>query len=155
MARQEVYLIIRWLNASDLWNKSLDILSRREHSVIELKNKLIRFNPDPNDLKDVIERLITSNFLDDKRFASAFIRSKAESGYGPNYISQYLTKKWITPDKYDMYSMEIDWEDKCLTQFNKKRKRVQMGFICLKIQKWPQKIKIDKNLVEKNIKPKK
>ena len=123
-----MYLIIRWLNASDLWNKSLDILSRREHSVSELKNKLIRFNPDPNDLKDVIERLITSNFLDDKRFASAFIRSKAESGYGPNYISQYLTKKGIPPDKYDIYSLEIDWEDKCLAQFNKKRRNKEINF---------------------------
>ena len=116
------------MNASDLWNKSLDILSRREHSVSELRNKLIRFNPDPNDLKDVIERLITSNFLDDKRFASAFIRSKAESGYGPNYISQYLAKKGITSDKYDIYSLEIDWEDKCLTQFNKKRRNKEINF---------------------------
>ena len=116
------------MNASDLWNKSLDLLSRREHTVSELRNKLIRFNPDSNDLQDVIERLITSNFLDDKRFASAFIRSKAESGYGPNYISQYLTKKGITPDKYDMYSLEIDWEDKCLTQFNKKRRNKEINF---------------------------
>ena len=116
------------MNASDLWNKSLDILSRREHSVSELRNKLIRFNPDPNDLKDVIERLITSNFLDDKRFASAFIRSKAESGYGPNYISQYLAKKGIPADKYDIYSLEIDWEDKCLTQFNKKRRNKEINF---------------------------
>ena len=116
------------MNASDLWNKSLDILSRREHSVSELRNKLIRFNPDPNDLKDVIERLITSNFLNDKRFASAFIRSKAESGYGPNYISQYLTKKGIPSDKYDIYSLEIDWEDKCLTQFNKKRRNKEINF---------------------------
>ena len=116
------------MKASDLWNKSLDILSRREHSVSELRNKLIRFNPDPNDLKEVIERLITSNFLDDKRFASAFIRSKAESGYGPNYISQYLTKKGIPSDKYDIYSLEIDWEDKCLTQFNKKRRNKEINF---------------------------
>ena len=89
------------MNAPDLWNKSLDILSRREHSVTELKEKLKRFNPDSSDLKDVIERLIASNFLDDARFASAFIRSKAESGYGPNYISQYLAKKGISSDKYD------------------------------------------------------
>lgn len=116
------------MNASDLWNKSLDLLSRREHSVSELRNKLIRFNPDSNDLKDVIERLITSNFLDDKRFASAFIRSKAESGYGPNYISQYLAKKGIPSDKYDIYSLEIDWEDKCLTQFNKKRRNKEINF---------------------------
>ena len=116
------------MNASDLWNKSLDLLSRREHSVSELRNKLIRFNPDSKDRKDVIERLITSNFLDDKRFASAFIRSKAESGYGPNYISQYLTKKGIPSDKYDIYSLEIDWEDKCLAQFNKKRRNKEINF---------------------------
>ncbi len=116
------------MNATDLWNKSLDILSRREHSVSELKNKLLRFNPDSDDLKDVIERLMTSNFLDDKRFASAFIRSKAESGYGPNYISQYLTKKGIPSDKYDMHSLDIDWEDRCLTQFNKKRRNKEINF---------------------------
>ena len=116
------------MNATDLWNKSLDILSRREHSVSELKNKLLRFNPDSDDLKDVIERLMTSNFLDDKRFASAFIRSKAESGYGPNYISQYLTKKGIPSDKYDMYSPDIDWEDRCLAQFNKKRRNKEINF---------------------------
>ena len=103
------------MNESDLWNKSLDILSRREHSVRELKNKLKRFDPESSDLKNVIEKLITSNFLDDERFAAAFIRSKAESGYGPNYISQYLTKKGISSDKYDMYSLDIDWEDICLS----------------------------------------
>ena len=116
------------MNASDLWNKSLDILSRREHSVSELKNKLKRFDPEASDLKKVIERLIASNFLDDERFATAFIKSKAESGYGPNYISQYLVKKGITSDKYDMYSLEIDWEDKCLKQFNKKRRNKEMNF---------------------------
>ena len=72
--------------------------------------------------------MITSNFLDDERFAAAFIRSKAESGYGPNYISQYLTKKGIPSDKYNMYSLEIDWEDKCLKQFNKKRRNKEMNF---------------------------
>ena len=88
------------MNASDLWNKSLDILSRREHSVTELKNKLKKFNPDSSDLLDVLEKLKSSNFLDDERFAASFIRSKAESGYGPNYISQYLLKKGISSDQY-------------------------------------------------------
>ena len=72
--------------------------------------------------------MIASNFLDDERFAAAYIRSKAESGYGPNYISQYLAKKGIPSDKYDMYSLEIDWEGKCLKQFNKKRRNKEMDF---------------------------
>ena len=121
-------LIIKWLNASDLWNKSLDILSRREHSVTELKNKLKKFNPDSSDLLDVLEKLKSSNFLDDERFAASFIRSKAESGYGPNYISQYLLKKGISSDQYDMYSLEIDWEDKCLIQYNKKSRNQKTNF---------------------------
>ena len=116
------------MNSSDLWNKSLDILSRREHSTLELKTKLKKFNPAPEDLRDVVARLKESKFLDDERFAAAYIRSKAESGYGPNYISQYLAKKGIPSDKYDMYSLEIDWEGKCLTQFNKKRRNKETNF---------------------------
>mgnify|MGYP005738595257 FL=1 len=27
-----------------------------------------------------------------------------------------------------MYSLEIDWEDKCLKQFNKKRRNKEMNF---------------------------
>ena len=121
-------LIIRWLDSSELWNKSLDILSRREHSVIELKTKLKRFDPFSQDLNDVIQRLIEAKFLDDERFAATFIKSKAESGYGPNYISQYLRKKGISSEQYDMYSLEIDWEDKCLGQFKKKSRNKELNF---------------------------
>lgn len=121
-------LIIRWLDSSELWNKSLDILSRREHSVIELKTKLKRFEPSIQDLNDVIQKLTEAKFLDDERFAETFIKSKSELGYGPNYISQYLRKKGISPEQYDMYSLEIDWEDKCLTQFNKKSRNKELNF---------------------------
>ena len=62
------------MDSSELWNKSLDILSRREHSVIELKTKLKRFDPFSQDLNDVIQRLIEAKFLDDERFAATFIK---------------------------------------------------------------------------------
>ena len=116
------------MNSSDLWNKSLDILSRREHSTIELKTKLKKFNPTPEDLRDVVARLKESNFLDDERFAASFIRSKALSGYGPNYISQYLIKKGINSDLYDMYALGIDWEENCLMQFRKKNRTNELTF---------------------------
>jgi len=115
------------LDTSELWNKSLDILSRREHSVGELKTKLKKFDPAYNDLNEVIEKLLESNFLNDERFAEAFIRSKSNSGYGPNYISQYLRKKGISSEQYDMYSLEIDWEDKCLSQFKKKSRNKELN----------------------------
>ena len=80
------------MNSVNLWNKALDILSRREHSSYELKTKLKKFESDEKDLNELIEKLKASNFIDDERFAASFIKSKAQSGYGASYISQYLLK---------------------------------------------------------------
>ena len=109
------------MNSANLWNKALDILSRREHSSYELKTKLKKFEPSETDLNEIIKKLKASSFIDDERFAAAFIKSKAQSGYGPSYISQYLLKKRIPSHLYDMNSLNIDWELVCKDQFEKKR----------------------------------
>jgi len=116
------------LNSINLWNKALDILSRREHSSYELKTKLKKFETDEKDLNQLIQKLKASNFVDDKRFATAFIKSKSQSGYGPSYISQYLLKKGISSDLYDINSLNIDWEYICRQQFEKKRRGKGINF---------------------------
>ena len=109
------------MNSLNLWNKALDILSRREHSTYELRIKLKKFKHEDKDLNETIEKLKASNFINDERFAVMFIKSKAKSGYGPSYIAQYLMKKRIQPDLYDINSLNINWESICIDQFNKKR----------------------------------
>ena len=116
------------MNSINLWNKALDILSRREHSSYELKTKLKKFETDEKDLNQIIQKLKASNFVDDRRFATAFIKSKSQSGYGPSYISQYLLKKGISSDLYDINSLNIDWESICREQFEKKRRRKDLNF---------------------------
>ena len=116
------------MNSINLWNKALDILSRREHSSYELKTKLKKFETDEKDLNQLIQKLKASNFIDDRRFAITFIKSKAQSGYGPSYISQYLLKKGISSDLYDINSLNIDWESICREQFEKKRRRKDLNF---------------------------
>tara|TARA_B100000700_G_scaffold314813_1_gene401938 strand:+ start:77 stop:511 length:435 start_codon:yes stop_codon:yes gene_type:complete len=116
------------LNSINLWNKALDILSRREHSSYELKTKLKKFETDEKDLNQLIQKLKASNFVDDRRFATAFIKSKSQSGYGPSYISQYLLKKGISSDLYDINSLNIDWEYICREQFEKKRRGKDINF---------------------------
>jgi len=116
------------LDSVNLWNKALDILSRREHSSYELKTKLKKFEPDEKDLNELIEKLKASNFIDDERFAALFIKSKAQSGYGPSYIAQYLAKKGISPDLYDINSLDIDWQSICKDQFDKKRQDKEINF---------------------------
>ncbi len=116
------------MDSVNLWNKALDILSRREHSSYELKTKLKKFEPDEKDLNELIEKLKASNFIDDERFAALFIKSKAQSGYGPSYIAQYLAKKGISPDLYDINSLDIDWQSICKDQFDKKRQDKEINF---------------------------
>ena len=55
------------MNTINLWNKALDILSRREHSSYELKTKLKKFETDEKDLNQLIQKLKASNFIDDEK----------------------------------------------------------------------------------------
>tara|TARA_B100002019_G_C21217702_1_gene572892 strand:- start:374 stop:808 length:435 start_codon:yes stop_codon:yes gene_type:complete len=101
------------LEPVNLWNKALDLLSRREHSVSELRTKLKKFSEDSTELENIIKRLKDSKFLDDKKFSESFVISKSKSGYGPHYIEQYLRKKGVNVCDFDMYSYDIDWAAIC------------------------------------------
>ena len=54
-----------------IYNKSLDLLSRREHSAFELIQKLKNRYGSSKLINDAIIRLQESNLLDDQRFAEA------------------------------------------------------------------------------------
>jgi regulatory protein len=104
----------------NLWNKALDILSRREHSVAQLKSKIRKFQDDAKQIEDLVNKLIDMNLLSDKRFAESLIKSKSEIGYGPNYIEQLLQKNSISKNDYDLYSLNIDWHAICKNVAEKK-----------------------------------
>ena len=54
---------------SDIYNKALDIISRREHSIKEVNDKLTKkFNADEI-IESVIEKLISNNLINDSRCA--------------------------------------------------------------------------------------
>ena len=104
----------------NLWNKALDILSRREHSISQLKSKIRKFHDDEEQIEELINKLIDKNLLSDKRFAETLIKSKSEVGYGPNYIEQLLQKNLISKNDYDLYSPNIDWHANCKNIAEKK-----------------------------------
>jgi len=76
--------------------------------------------------KNVSEKDLIEKETDKGKFY--FIKSKSQSGYGPSYISQYLLKKGISSDLYDINSLNIDWESICREQFEKKRRRKDLNF---------------------------
>ena len=104
------------------WNKALELLSRREHSVYELKQKLkIKINDlQIDEVDEVIEKLKNQNLLSDQRFALAVIKQKSSQGYGPKFIELYLKNKFVSSNDYDIYEQNINWVEICVNQIAKK-----------------------------------
>ncbi len=103
------------------WNKALDLLSRREHSVYELKQKLeSRLKDQKEVIEQTIQKLKDQNLLSDVRFATAVIKQKSSQGYGPKYIEMYLRSRNVPSSDYNFDSHDIDWQKICEYQISKK-----------------------------------
>jgi len=79
-----------------IYNKALDLISRREHSRYELMQKLNKRYPETQPLiEEVLDKLIVNNILDDERFAEMYINSRARKGFGPKKIEMELSSKHV------------------------------------------------------------
>ena len=79
-----------------IYNKALDLISRREHSRYELMQKLNKRYPETRPLiEEVLDKLIVNNILDDERFADMYINSRARKGFGPKKIEMELNSKHV------------------------------------------------------------
>jgi len=108
---------------SSIYNKALDILSRREHSASELKLKLLKKFEAISEIETVIVRLEKNNLLNDFRFAETYIRIRKRKGFGPKKICYELINKGIKESiSNELISTEGDWGDVALKAFKKKYK---------------------------------
>ncbi|MDA9868240.1 recombination regulator RecX [Gammaproteobacteria bacterium] len=79
-----------------VYNKSLDLVSRREHSRHELMQKLDQRYPNTTPIiEDVLDKLETNKILDDERFAEMYLSSRARKGFGPKKIEMELHSKKV------------------------------------------------------------
>ena len=79
-----------------VYNKALDLVSRREHSRHELMQKLDKryLNSTPI-IEDVLDKLEINKILDDERFAEMYLSSRARKGFGPKKIEMELHSKKV------------------------------------------------------------
>jgi regulatory protein len=61
-----------------LYEAAIKILTRREHSVYEMKKALIRRTADEELIQKVIERLKQNGLIDDARYAKQFARQRVQ-----------------------------------------------------------------------------
>jgi regulatory protein len=82
--------------ASDLYQRALALLAKREHSRWELRRKLLsRFPNQPDRVNEVLLRLERETYQSDSRFAEAFVRMRQTKGIGAQRLRQELRMRGI------------------------------------------------------------
>ena len=72
---------------------AMRLLTRREHSSLELKQKLAYKGFDSTLVDTLIQDLRLEGLLSDERFAESYMRSRISRGYGPARIRQELRQR--------------------------------------------------------------
>ncbi len=110
-----------------IYNKALDLVSRREHSCYELIQKLNKRFPETMPIiEDVAQKLVTNNILNDERFAEMYLNSRARKGFGPKKIEMELNSKKIDSSFIAIAIAEYDsWAENAENELLKKFKGIK------------------------------
>lgn len=102
---------------SELENRALRLLGRREHSRLEMWHKLYRRAADESQLSRVLDHLVGAGWLDNARFAEAYARQRREAGYGPVRIRAELDQRGVDCEPQSLACVsEAEWRGDALRQ---------------------------------------
>lgn len=77
-------------------NQLFKILARREHSILEIREKLQKKYPEEaEETEKIIKEFLEQNWISEERYTEAFIRNQLLKKIGPQKIKQKLLKKGI------------------------------------------------------------
>jgi Uncharacterized protein conserved in bacteria len=87
------------------------LLARREHSVEELRRKLVTKGYPAETIEPVIQKLTGKRLVSDERFTSSFVHHHAKRGQGPVRIRAELRQQGIADSQAEeaLRSAEVDW----------------------------------------------
>tara|TARA_B100000214_G_scaffold60458_1_gene39364 strand:+ start:1056 stop:1511 length:456 start_codon:yes stop_codon:yes gene_type:complete len=106
-----------------IYNKSLDLLSRREHSRKEIKEKLLLRYENTEQINVVLEKLVSNNLINDSRFAEAYVLNRKRKGFGPKKIIFELISKGVKESiANEVVEIEGGWIEAAKSAFKKKYK---------------------------------
>ena len=100
------------------------LLSRREHSAFEIRDKLLKRDFDDKEISQALIELQEGGWLSDERFAEAYIRMRQIKGFGPIRISIELNERGVTEDIVERFLQAGDenWQQILEQQYLKKYK---------------------------------
>lgn len=102
-------------------NLMLEMLSRREHSIWELKRKLVVRGYQSNLIEAVLVELCRDNLQSDQRFTENYIRSRVEHGFGPHRIAAELRERGVSTELIiTCLKQEDQWDSQVIKARNKR-----------------------------------
>ncbi|MDL2231720.1 RecX family transcriptional regulator [Porphyromonadaceae bacterium OttesenSCG-928-L07] len=108
-------------------NKVAALCSRKEHCIEDIRQKLIKWEISEKEIEKIIQFLLSHNFINEERFASAYARDKFRfNKWGKQKISLMLRQKKISPATIQQVIAELDsdaYADTCLQLLKQKRQQ--------------------------------
>lgn len=100
------------------------MLSRREHSAFEIRDKLAKRDFADDEISKAIEELIAGGWLSDERYTEAYIRMRQIKGFGPIRIAIELHERGVKESIVETYLHAGDeiWSQTVGEQYRKKYK---------------------------------
>jgi len=97
---------------------ALAMLSRREHSIMNLKQKLQRKAFSSENIQKVVQEMLDSNYLNEDRFVESWVYRRGQKGYGPVKIRAELLAQNVEESLIDAQLDENSarWFDSAIQQ---------------------------------------
>jgi len=98
-------------SAADVRRSALNLLARREHSRLELSQKLSQRGAAREWIDSTLDKLQEEGLLSEVRYLESMVRTRSEAGFGPLHIRQMLRSRGISAEQaeYALSSEELDW----------------------------------------------
>jgi regulatory protein len=85
-------------SSQQLYVSALRALTRRPFPIRELEQKLLQSCPDAETVNQIIERLKSAGYLDDRKFCESYIQSRLQrKAYGRARIERELRARGLNP----------------------------------------------------------
>lgn len=110
-------------SAATVRYKAMDLLARREQSVVELTRKLsARIEIEAEVIEVVIDQLQAEGLQSDSRMAEAYVRYRSQRGHGPKKIRSELLQKGVAGSVVSeaLASTDTDWTQLARSQLEKR-----------------------------------
>ena len=103
---------------------AVKLLSRREHSAFEIRDKLQKRDFEEQEIAQAISDLEQGGWLSDERYAEAYIRMRQQKGFGPLRIAMELNERGVDERIIDTYLQDVEdsWQQILEQQYLKKYK---------------------------------